>query len=380
MFKLSLFFLFTYSITVFGQSDNSQSEAEIEANISVIQKKLTVLKNKLNSAYGEEQQIITKLEQQDKTIGEISKQVEKSSLQLNYILKQIELIDADISKSNKSIEEQKGQIIKLLKLQVYINHDKTLRMLLANKKTESNIQTKHQIKYLQNRLYVLIKEVAEQIKQLKNLKQAQIDLQQQEIHHKLALTNQQAELIEQRKLRLTILSQLKIEIAKHESESENLSKDQKRLQELLNEIEVLLSDLPKDLGSNKPFKQLKGKMKKPVAGSYIRSFNSKRSANTRWNGVVIKATLGKNIEAIAYGRVAFADWLRGFGLLIILDHQDGYMSLYGFNESLYVEVGDWVDARQNIANIGNSGTLATPAVYFEIRKDAKPLNPKSWVK
>jgi len=380
MFKLTLFLLFVFSTLLFGQSDGPKSESELEQNIAVIQKKLTVLKNKLNSAYGEEQKIISNLEEQDKAIGVISKQVEKSTNQLKDIINQIELIENEIDESNKSIEEQKGQIIKLLKLQVYINHDKTLRMLLANKKSQSNIQTKHQLKYLQNKLYELIKEVAEKINQLKVLKQNQLHLQEQETQRKQVLTAQQADLLEQRKQRLVILNQLKKEIAKHKSESENLTKDQLRLQELLNEIQVLLSDLPKDLGSNKPFSQLKGKMKKPVVGTYIRSFNSRRSEDTLWNGVVIKAELGESVEAIAYGRVAFADWLRGFGMLIILDHQDGYMSLYGFNQSLNVEVGDWVDERQNIASIGNSGTLATPAVYFEIRKDAKPLNPKSWVK
>lgn len=380
MFKLSLFFLFTYSLAVFGQSDSSQSEAEIEKNIGLIQKKLTVLKNKLNSAYGQEQLIITKLEEQDKAISTVSKQVDISTQLLNDITNQIETIQTDIVNNTKSIEEQKDQIVKLLKLQVYINHDKTLRMLLANQKSASNITTKHQIKYLQNKLYNLIKEVAEKIAQLKTLKQGQVVLQEKENQHKIELTNQQNQLLNQRKQRLVTLKQLKTEIAKHETESENLNKDQMRLQELLDEIQVLLSDLPKDLGLNKPFKQLKGLMKKPVDGSYIRSFNSKRSENTRWNGVVIKADLGQSIQAIAYGRVAFADWLRGFGMLIILDHQDGYMSLYGFNESINVEVGDWVNERQIIASIGNSGTIATPAVYFEVRKDAKPLNPKSWVK
>ncbi|HHL31324.1 MAG TPA: peptidase M23, partial [Oceanospirillales bacterium] len=145
------------------------------------------------------------------------------------------------------------------------------------------------------------------------------------------------------------------------------------------EIQMLLSDLPKNLGTNKSFKRLKGQMKIPVVGQYIRSFHSKRSENTRWDGVVIRAQMGDRVKAIAYGRVAFADWLRGFGMLVILDHQDGYMSLYGFNESIVVEVGDWVDAKQDIATVGNSGTLLTPALYFEIRKNAVPLNPKPWV-
>ena len=195
-----------------------------------------------------------------------------------------------------------------------------------------------------------------------------------------SLLVQQDDLHQQRGQRLKILNQLKQEIAKHETESEGLNKDQKRLQRLFAEIQILLSDLPKDLGSNKPFIELKGRMMKPVRGIYAHSFHSKRSENTQWDGVVIQAKIGDTVQAIAYGRVAFADWLRGFGMMIILDHQDGYMSLYGFNESINVEVGDWVEDRQDIATIGNSGTLTTAGLYFEIRKDALPLNPKKWIK
>jgi septal ring factor EnvC (AmiA/AmiB activator) len=289
-------------------------------------------------------------------------------------------ITQEITRNNNSIELQKNQIIKLLKLQIYLNHDKTLKLLLASPSNETTAQSKHQIKYLQNRLYNLIKEVAQNIQQLEVSKNQQLALKQQEDIKKQTLLMQKDHLEEQRNNRLKILKSLKLEIAKHESQSESLSKDQNRLQQLLREISVLLSDLPDDLGSNKPFYKLQGKLKKPIAGTYIRSFHSRRSENTRWNGVVIKADIGKPVHSVAYGRVAFSDWLRGFGLLVIVDHQDGYMSLYGFNESLDVEVGDWVDERQSIATVGNSGTLTTPALYFEIRKDAKPLNPKAWVR
>ena len=269
MFKLSLFFLFTYSLAVFGQSGESQSESEIELKIDIIQKKLTVLKNKLNSAYGQEQQIISRLEEQEKAISTVSNQVEISTQLLNDINKQLDFIQTDIINSTKSIEEQKDQIVELLKLQVYINHDKTLRMLLANQKSATNITTKHRIKYLQNKLYNLIKEVAEKIANLKVLKQEQLVLQEKESEHKIELTQQQDQLISQRKLRLVTLKQLKTEIAKHESESENLNKDQRRLQDLLDEIQVLLTDLPKDLGLNKPFKKLKGLMTFEIAQQLI---------------------------------------------------------------------------------------------------------------
>jgi septal ring factor EnvC (AmiA/AmiB activator) len=84
------------------------------------------------------------------------------------------------------------------------------------------------------------------------------------------------------------------------------------------------------------------------------------------------------VRAISHGRIAFSDWLRGFGLLTIIDHGNGYMSLYGGNQSLYKEVGDWVESGEVIASVGNSGGRKDSALYFEIRHDGKPVNPLKW--
>ena len=384
MFKATIFLLILLPWLCFGQqssiNSDDKSEAALEKSIKNIQKKLKLLKNKLNKAYGQEQILLEKLEVQDKSIGDIAEKINLSNLELKAIEKRVKEINSNIKTSTNSIEHQQSQIVKLLKLQIYLNHDKTLKMLLINPENSSANQTKHQVKYLQDRLYNLIKEVALEIKELEKLNITQLAIQDEVNLKKQSLLHQKDKLDEQRNIRLKTLNELKVEIAKHETQNDSLNKDQRRLQQLLSEIQVLLSDLPKDLGNNKPFAQLKGKLLKPTKGSYIRSFHSRRSENTRWDGVVIKADLGAKVTAIAYGRVAFADWLRGFGMLVILDHQDGYMSLYGFNESINVEVGDWVDSNQEIATIGNSGTLTTPAVYFEIRKNAKPLNPKAWIK
>jgi septal ring factor EnvC (AmiA/AmiB activator) len=380
MFKVTILLLILLPLMVFPQENTSNNEAELDLKLTRIKQKLKVLKTKLNKAYGTEQALLAKLEEQDISINDLAKNIIKSNEQLNLIDRHVNKITTKIDQKTDSIDTQKQQIIDLVKLQVYLNHDKTLKMLLISPSNSNSIQTKHQIKYLQNRLYSLIKEVAEQIKQLEILKKDQLILQAQEKIKKSALVDQQNNLLAQRNIRLNTLKELKNEIAKHTSQSDSLTKDQNRLQSLLTDIQILLSDLPEDLGSQLPFRKLKGKMFKPVKGEYVRSYNSKRSENTRWNGVVIKANFADNVKAIAYGRVAFSDWLRGFGMLVILDHQDGYMSLYGFNESINVEVGDWVADQQTIATIGNSGTLAMPAVYFEIRKDAKPLNPKLWVK
>lgn len=376
MFKVLFLSLLFANYTVLSQ----EGDAQIAKKITNIQQKLLVLKGKLNKAYGKESVLIEQLEKQDKVINDISKKVNTSKSIVLEIQIKVQDLDNNIKQKSYGIKSQQNQIIELLKLQIYLNHDKTLKMLLVKPNHNSSEQTKHQIKYLQHKLYNLIKEVTDEIKTIKLLKDKQLILNAEENEKQQVLIGQQDELLNKRKQRLEILNTLKVEISKHQTESEELNGDQKRLRSLLLEVKNLLSDLPVSLGANLSFAKLKGKMKKPVKGEYIRSFRSRRAEGTKWNGIVIKAGFGDDIRSIAYGRVAFADWLRGYGMLVIIDHHDSYMSLYGFNESINVEAGDWVDNEQVIATIGNSGTLATPAVYFEIRKDAKPLNPKNWVK
>lgn len=117
----------------------------------------------------------------------------------------------------------------------------------------------------------------------------------------------------------------------------------------------------------------------PIAGRVTNRFGSARSSGKlRWNGVFIEAEPGTPVTAVHYGRVVFSDWLRGFGLLLIVDHGDGYMSLYGHNEVLYRETGDWVTAGETIATVGDTGGQNRSGLYFEIRHAGKPTDPQHW--
>jgi septal ring factor EnvC (AmiA/AmiB activator) len=98
-----------------------------------------------------------------------------------------------------------------------------------------------------------------------------------------------------------------------------------------------------------------------------------------WNGVVLAAPRGREVRSVYHGRVAFADWLAGLGLLVIVDHGDSYMTLYGYNETIVKNAGDWVAPGDVIATVGDSGGQAQPALYFEIRKGKQPVNPRRWV-
>ena len=125
---------------------------------------------------------------------------------------------------------------------------------------------------------------------------------------------------------------------------------------------------------------LKGKLNWPVKGRVREKFGSNRGNQTmRWSGVIIAAKEGEQIKAIHHGRIVYSDYLRGFGLIIIIDHGDGYMSLYGHNEALFKQPGDWVEAGEQIATVGQSGGYPTSGLYFEIRLRSKALNPVKFI-
>ena len=125
--------------------------------------------------------------------------------------------------------------------------------------------------------------------------------------------------------------------------------------------------------------QHRGQLPPPLQGRVLYAFGNDRAGGLRWQGWLYSVPAGTEVSSIAYGRVAFSDWLRGYGLLMIIDHGDGFMSLYGHNDSLLRDVGDWVMAGEPISLSGASGGLSRDGLYFEMRKDGKALDPSGWI-
>ena len=132
--------------------------------------------------------------------------------------------------------------------------------------------------------------------------------------------------------------------------------------------------------TNSAFGQLRGKLAWPVSGHLVARFGDTRAGGVKWDGVLVATERGAPVKAVYQGRVIYADWLPGLGLLTIVDHGDGYMSLYGHNERLYKAVGERVAAGDAIASAGDSGGSSRPELYFEIRKGGKPVDPRPWFK
>jgi len=171
-----------------------------------------------------------------------------------------------------------------------------------------------------------------------------------------------------------------------ETESKNRAKQLDRLKGQQADLEKLVRELRRALeridkfptDSKDAFAKLRGKLAWPVAGRLVASFGQVRAGGVKWDGLMVAGAAGAPVRAVYHGRVVYADWLSGLGLLVIVDHGDGYMSLYGHNERLYKEVGERVTAGDTIATVGDSGGRARPELYFEIRKGGRPVDPRPW--
>jgi murein hydrolase activator len=213
-----------------------------------------------------------------------------------------------------------------------------------------------------------IDELARQIEQ-QDSQLAQIEVQRQ---------RRVQELDKARRSRGRVLASLEVESRNRGAQLKRLQQQQQQLENLLAELRRATEATPFD--PNDPFAKLRGRLSWPVAGKVEVGYGDTIAGGFRSNGIEITADRGATVKAVHEGRVIFADWLSGRGLLIILDHGNGYLSLYGHNEQLFKQAGATVQAGEAIATAGDSGGRSRPGLYFEIRRAGKPVNPSGWFK
>lgn len=248
----------------------------------------------------------------------------------------------------------------------------------------------------------LIEEDVQALKRLESQKDTETQLLQVTLEKKQQEANALKELKVQRE---TLVARLNKEYASKRSQLANLIQDEKKLEALVASLQHANENLAppspsespakvepvvstsqaksfskekrQSIRTGKAFAELQGKLPWPVSGAIVERFGSKRF-ETRWDGAVIGAKEGAAIHAVADGRVVFADWLRGYGLMTIVDHGKGYMSLYAFNQSLHKKVGEYVRAGERLASVGRSGGRSSASLYFGIRIKGRPVDPEKW--
>jgi len=372
--------------------DNQKQLQELRTRIDALQKDLVDKKSsraKAADALRESERSINDLHTK---LARLAQQQKDAQEKLNQLQNNSALLQDDINNRQKQL----GKLIYHQHLAKYGNY---LPLLLQQQNPDKTTRNFYYYSYiaqarsknidnLRNQLTALDTLAHESHIQNESLKR----IHNEQIHHK-----QQLELEKNRKSE--ILAALSEEVTRQQKKIDELKQDEQRLSNLIEKLNrqlarkkntpakadgksVLRNDkLPDSTEHRGSFAALKGKLRLPVKGELANRFGSPReSGSIKWQGLFIRSVGGNEVKAIAGGEVIFADWLRGFGNLMILDHGNHYMSLYGNNAAIHKRVGSKVKSGDTIATVGNSGGNVETGLYFELRYQGKPFDPLSWVK
>ena len=380
-FYYSGVFLLTLLLNVPAQTTwaaNNKDPEQTRKELKSLNKKIAKLQKSQNKNINKRNKTQQKLKKTELKIGNISKKASKIEQELKQSKEEINTQNLRYSQLNENKKQQQGALVADLRANYTAGQQEYLKLILNQKDPQTLARHIRYYEYFQkarigriNKFSTTMSELAEITRKLEAEAQRLETLKAQLNEQKSALKKAQSQ-------RSLALSKLSSTISSQNQKIKASQISQKHLEKILDTLFNTLSDLPKNIGEI-PFQKRKGKMYWPTSGKVSNKFGSRKAqGRLKWNGVLIKAASGQGVYAIHGGRVVFSDWIRSYGLLIIIDHGNGYLSLYGHNQSIYKEAGDWITAGEKIASVGNSGGSQSPALYFEIRAGEKPINPKHW--
>ena len=413
----------------------ADERAQTQQQLDATRQDIAELKKKLGALQEEKSGVQKDLRGTETDIGKLEKQVEELQKELKKTEGELERLDTEKKKLQSARTEQQ-RLIAIQARSAYQNNgrEEYLKLLLNQQNPEKFARTLTYYDYLSKARLAQLRSFNETLRQLANVEKDIAQQQAQLLVQQGTLDAQRQELEKTRAERQEILAKLNgnlktndQKLAAREQEQAELGKVLKTIEETLarqareaeearqralaeqeaekkRQREAALAaressrpardeDEPKKpLRSPGPlvssdgavyggaFSAARGKLPWPVNGRLLARFGESRGddARAKWDGVMISASAGSQVHAVHGGRVVFADWLRGAGLLVILDHGNGYLSLYGHNQTLLKGAGDIVKAGEAISTVGNSGGQSTPALYFAIRQQGQPSDPTQW--
>lgn len=355
-----------------ASNDQAATEAQLKAIAEALKKR--------EAAIGERNRKLSSTEQE---LQQLERQISAVAADLNSTARQLTATRTrltELSQQQQQLEQQQQQQLQLLAQQLdrayRIGQHDFLKLILSQ---QDPSQLERMLGYYGyfNRARMAELESLRQIEQDLAAVLASTAEQQQQLQQQLTTEQrQQALLQEQQRGQKALIVRLQREQSADQQQLQKLRRDQEELEQVLAAIIAALRDEPRLLGLSKQ----KGRLSWPVPGRVQRLFGSQRSSGVSWKGVMIEAAAGTPITAVADGRILFANWMRGFGLLLVVDHGDGYLTLYGHTQTVIPAVGSTVRKGETIALVGQSGGQTTPALYFELRVNGKAVNPTQWLR
>ncbi|PHR64003.1 peptidoglycan DD-metalloendopeptidase family protein [Alcanivorax sp.] len=374
---LLLLLLLPALLPVSGAAVGADNTAPSKAQLEKLKSRISELSDAQNRELRERDSVQASLREAELRISRLTREqrsLEKKASTAQQRLKNLEAEQAVLAAEKRTQLDWLG---KTVRASYQAGRQERIKLLLNQEQPDQIARLLRYQEYYQRARSNRLKAVNGELDELKAIA-LRVEKARQVLLEKRTEVQRHADKLQTaQKERQTTLASLNRSLDNRGSNLNQLKADQQRLQKLLEDMQRSLNDIPADLGG-KPFGNLAGKLPWPVDARISTGYNSRREGALRWQGVIFNAAPGTPVRAIHAGRVVFADWLRGYGLLTIVDHGNGYLTLYGYNQSLLREVGEWVSAGDSLALAGNSGGNRTNGLYFEIRHRGKAVNPTRW--
>jgi septal ring factor EnvC (AmiA/AmiB activator) len=392
---------------------NAENKPEqTKRTLSDVHERLESLKKELNSSQEAHKDAADALKESEIAISDANKKLYEINQRQQENKKILNKLQADSNATNQALAQHQKLLSGQLYQQYVYGQQSYLRMILQSEKPSQIARDVHYFSYIAKARAETIQQMQDNLTKISRLNEETAAALQQVAELKNKQIQERQELQQQKAAKSKVVKSLSQQITAQRSEIKKLSRDEKRLAQLVERLaqiarakpkpakkiparrnntpsgeaskqteEVVVSNnaLPSDDLSGINFAALKGKLRLPVRGDVTNRFGANRAdSGISWKGLFIRANEGAEVKSVASGRVVFSDWLRGFGNLIIVDHGNGYMSLYGNNQAVLKQAGDNVRSGDAIAYVGNSGGNETNGLYYELRRQSRPFDPLSW--
>lgn len=377
--NLSVFFI-TACLSVAAVSSYADTDAEQQKQLEELKRNIEALKKELEATKSSRDDVHKQLEKTETSIGDLNKKAEKLKDELNQRKKKLNDLRSERGQLQTRKREQQTTVAQYVNSAYRLGQQDSLRLLLNQKAPE---RVSRNLKYYNYFITARQEKITEYMNTIERINaiEPEIAFETTKIQQNVdALNTQKKQLDTAQANRRQLLAKLNTNIANQDHKLKSLLEDRKQLEKVLRSVINNVDDV-KIAGSNEPFGSLRGRIPWPLQGKLLERYGNQRVGNKlKWQGLLISSPAGTPVKAVHYGRVVFSDYLRGHGLLIIVDHGTGFMSLYAHNQTLYKTLGEWVDTGDVIASVGNSGGQKQAALYFELRHKGEPTNPQRWLK
>lgn len=360
---------------------DSNADATSEKKLENVQAEIQTLANELDQTKSTKAMLYQQLKRQSQKVSTISRELHTLNQQIQQQEKQLDELKKQQNQQDLSYDEQL-QALNVQLRAAYLNAQPSyLKVLLNQHEPASLSRNSVYFRYFHQARQQQLATISETLLMLTNNQQQLLAAQQKQRQLYNQWQQQQKTLQESNQQRQLTLRQLDKKLSTQGVRMLALREEEQSLQAVFESFTPSKETLSVPVKSNHiDFASLKGSLRWPVKGKVLARYGSSRNVGKlTWQGIMIKATSGKDVVSSGSGRVVFSDWLRGFGLLLIVDHGQQYMTLYGNNQALLKEVGDIVQTGDVIALSGNEGIRQYAGLYFEIRHKGSPINPAKWL-